>query len=210
MSGQGIKEIREITSLAQLDEYLKECRATPASEAEDVKLGKKSFYQLKRQDFNYPNGTVQGREYINTRPATIVVPEDSEGNFIMVIQPTGLTKEGSSIEFPAGYAEAAEGGKQTGIRELLEETGMTTDPENFTDLGCHYQNPGMIRQSVQAYLAEYCEQRQGPKPDGGEYIQLYKVSKMMFFEMLQAGYLKDANTYIAGIQALIHLRRLEW
>lgn len=198
--------IQEITSLKQLDECLAACRPTPASEIMDGG----SFYKLKCQEFNYPNGTRQRREYVDKRPATIVVPEDHDGNFVMVIQPTALVKEGSLIEFPSGYAEAGEDDKATGIRELLEETGLTTNPKHITDLGSHYQDPGLIRQSVHAYLAEYCVQHHKPKPDGGEYIKLYKVSKSMFMQMLQGGYIKDANTYIAGIQALFHLQRLEW
>lgn len=198
--------IQEITSLKQLDECLAACRATPASEIMDGG----SFYKLKCQDFYYPNGARQRREYVDKRPATIVVPEDYDGNFIMVIQPTALVEEGSLIEFPAGYAETGEDDKTTGIRELLEETGLMTDPKHISDLGCHYQDPGLIRQHVHTYLAEYCAQRLEPKPDGGEYIKLYKVSKSMFMQMLQGGYIKDANTYIAGIQALFHLQRLEW
>ena len=33
----------------------------------------------------------------------------------------------------------------------------------------------------------------------------YKVSKLMFFNMLRHGYIKDANTFIAGILALFQL-----
>lgn len=200
------QKIPEITSFEQLDKYLAACKVTPASEIADGG----SFYKLKNCHFNYPNGTVQKREYVDKRPATIVVPEDSDGNFIMVIQPTALTEEGSLIEFPAGYAEADdEDSKATGIREMLEETGLSTEVRHVTDLGRHYQDPGLIRQPVHAYLAEYCVQHRKPRPDKGEYIDLYKVSKAFFLRMLHMGYIKDANTYIAGIQALFHLKRLE-
>lgn len=200
------QEIQEITSLEQLDKYLAACKATPASEI----MNGGSFYQLKCRDFYYPNGTIQRREYVDKRPATIIVPEDQDGKLIMVIQPTALTAEGSLIEFPAGYAEADDQDNQaTGIRELLEETGLTTAPEHITNLGYHYQDPGLIRQPVHAYLAECCVQHHKPKPDKGEYIKLYKTSRVMFLRMLHGGYLKDANTYLAGIQALFHLGCLE-
>lgn len=134
-----------------------------------------------------------------------MVPEDPDGNFIMVIQPAGLTSERSLIEFPAGYVKPHEDSKTTGIREMLEETGLTTSLKHITYLGNHYQDPGSIRQPVHAYLAEYYIQHHRPKPDDGEYIQLYKVSKLMFFNMLRHGYIKDANTFIAGILALFQL-----
>ncbi len=199
--------IQEITSLEQLDECLAACRATPASEV----MNGGSFYKLKCQEFNYPNGTRQRREYVDKRPSTIVVPENHYGNFIMVIQPTALVKEGSLIEFPAGYAEADEDDKTVAICELLEETGLTTEPQYITDLGSHYQEPELIRQPVNAYLAECCCTRCfESKPDDGEYIELYEVSKSMFMQMLRTGYIKDANTYFAGIQALIKLPFLGW
>ena len=41
----------------------------------------------------------------------------------MVVQPIGLSKEGSLVEFPEGYWKLNENGLQAGIRELSEETG---------------------------------------------------------------------------------------
>lgn len=200
------QKIPEITSIEQLDRCLAACRVIPTGEATDGG----GFYKLKACSFSYPDGTVQRREYVDKRPATIVVPEDPDGNLIMVIQPTALTQEGSLIEFPAGYAAASDKDDMaTGIREMLEETGLTTEPEHVTDLGCHYQDPGLIRQPVHAYLAEYCVQHYKPRPDKNEYIKLYKVRKSFFLHMLHVGYIKDANTYIAGIQALFRLGCLE-
>ncbi len=201
-----IPEIESITSLRHLNQLLADCKATPVGEV----MPGGGFYRLRCQEFRYPDGKIQRREYVDKRPATMVVPEDSEGNLIMVIQPTALVAEGSLIEFPAGYAEEGEDDLATGIRELLEETGLTTDPVNITKLGPHYQDPGLIRQPVTVYLAEYCEQIQEPKPDHGEYIKLYKVSKPLFMKMLRSGYLQNANTYIAAVQALFHLQILEY
>lgn len=198
--------IEEITSLEQLDQLLAACKVSPVG---GVTPGG-GFYKLKCQKFRYPDGKIQYREYVDKRPATIVVPEDPDGKLIMVIQPAALVEEGSLIEFPAGYAEAGEDDITTGIRELLEETGLTTQISNITDLEYHYQDPGLIRQPVHAYLAEYCEQVQAPTLDSGEYIKLYKVSKSMFMRMLHAGYIKDDNTYIAAIQALFQLEYLKW
>lgn len=194
-------KIQEITSLEQLDNYLGTCKAIPIG----VPTDGNGFYKLMCQTFKYPNGGIKPREYIDKNPATIMVPEDPDGNFIMVIQPAGLTSERSLIEFPAGYVKPHEDSKTTGIREMLEETGLTTSLKHITYLGNHYQDPGSIRQPVHAYLAEYCIQHHRPKPDDGEYIQLYKVSKLMFFNMLRHGYIKDANTFIAGILALFQL-----
>jgi len=193
-----IKKIPEITSLSQLRELLNSCKATPASEV----MPGGNFYKLRACDFRYPDGTIQRREYVDKRPASVVVPIDPNNKLIMVVQPTALVEEGALIEFPAGYAEPDEGGKATGIRELLEETGLRSDHISY--LRRHYQDPGLIRQPVKVYMAEYCEQVQNPKPDRGEYIKLCKVDHAMLMEMLQSGYLADANTIIAAMK--VHLR----
>ncbi len=88
-------KIQEITSLEQLDNYLGTCKAIPIG----VPTDGNGFYKLMCQTFKYPNGGIKPREYIDKNPATIMVPEDPDGNFIMVIQPAGLTSERSLIEF---------------------------------------------------------------------------------------------------------------
>lgn len=199
--------IKAITSLEQLDKCLAACCAVASSEI----MSGRGFYQVQGRYFKYPNGTRQWREWVDKRPATVVVPEDPDGNFVMVIQPTGVPEDVKAmVQFPSGYAERGEDAKTTGIREMLEETGLSASSENITDLGAHHQDPGLIAKPVHVYLAEYCVQHYRPKLDQGEYIQLYKVSKSMFMQMLLGGYIKDANTYIASIKALFHLDRLTY
>lgn len=177
------------------------CKAYPVSSVHDGQ----GFYKVKRQEFSFPDGTIQAREYIDKKRASIVVPITKEGNVVMVVQPIALSEEGSLLEFPSGYWELGESGKEAAIRELGEETGYM--PRHITYLGSHYQDPGCIRQKVDIYLATYCEKVMNQKLDKGEFIKYIEVPYNYALYLMDNDYLKDANTYIALCKADRALKR---
>lgn len=181
----------KINSIDELNALLEYCKAVPYS---DIKDGG-SFYKIKLQAFSFPNGSIQNREYLDKKRASVVVPITDEGNVVFVIQPIALSEEGSLIEFPAGYWEFNENGVEAGIRELSEETGYV--PEQIVYLGAHYQDPGSIRQKVDAYLAIGCRRLKEQKLDKGEFIKYVEVPYELAITLMDEGYLKDANSYIA-------------
>lgn len=180
-----------ISTIGQLDELLEYCKATSCSEPREGG----NFYKVKAQDFRFPDGSVQTREYLNKKKATLVVPITEEGNVVFVVQPIALSEEGSLIEFPAGYWGLDENGSEAGKRELLEETGYA--PRQLIYLGSHYQDPGSIKQQVDVYLALGCEKIDEQKLDKGEFIKSIEVSYGLAIELMDKGYLKDANSFIA-------------
>lgn len=181
----------KIDSKEELDALLNYCKAVPYSEVHEGG----NFYKVKSQSFLFPDGKVQTREYLDKRKASVVVPITQEGNIVFVIQPIALSEEGSLVEFPAGYWELNEDGMQAGNRELSEETGYV--PERIIYLGGHYQDPGSIRQKVEIYLALGCRKLDEQHLDKGEFIKYVEMPYELALELLEEGYLKDANTYIA-------------
>lgn len=181
----------KINTKEELDLLLNYCKAIPYS---DIRKGG-SFYEVKAQSFLFPDKTIQTREYIDKRKASVVVPITDEGNVIFVVQPIALSSEGSLIEFPAGYWELSENGMEAGIRELSEETGFV--PNELIYLGSHYQDPGSIRQEVDTFLALGCKKVNEQKLDKGEFIKAIEVPYELAIELLDDGHLKDANSYIS-------------
>ena len=106
-----------------IEDILKRKKAVPFSEPTEG--GK--FYKVMNQQFKLPSGEIITREFVEKRPAAVVVPITTEGNIVTVIQPISLVAEGSLIEVPAGYAENNEQSTQTAMRELVEETGYVPD-----------------------------------------------------------------------------------
>lgn len=181
----------KINTIEELQRWLDYCRAVPCSEVVDGG----SFYQVKSQDFAFPDNSVQNREYIDKSKSSVVVPITNEGTVVFVIQPAALSEEGSLIEFPAGYWEFNENGLQAGIRELSEETGYV--PNEIIYTGSHYQDPGSIRQKVETYLALGCERLQEQHLDKGEFIKFVEIPYEFALQLMEVGYLSDANSYIA-------------
>lgn len=180
-----------IDSKEELQTWLNYYKAKPYS---DVRDGG-NFYKVKAQEFLYPDGSIQPREYIDKKKASVVVPITDEGNVVFVLQPIALSEEGSLIEFPAGYWELNENGIEAGTRELAEETGYV--PKEIIYLGSHYQDPGSIRQKVEVFLAFGCKRLNEQKLDKGEFIKYIEVPYELAIELMDDGYLKDANTYLA-------------
>lgn len=180
-----------VDNIDDLNNILKECKASACSEVSDG--GR--FYKVKSQSFLFPDGQIQNREYLDKRRASVVVPVTNEGNVVVVIQPIALSEEGSLIEFPAGYFEFNESGIEAGIRELSEETGYAA--ENIVYLGSHYQDPGSIRQKVDTFLALGCKKSTLQNLDKGEFIKYLEIPYEMALELSDAGYFMDANSYIA-------------
>lgn len=190
-----------IETKEEIDVILNYCMAKKVHE---VKPGG-GFYSLLRQDFLYPDGKVQTREYVNNKKASVVVPITSDSYYIFVIQPVGLAEEGSLIEFPAGYIEKGEKSVTAGIRELAEETGYVA--EEVIPLRDHYQNPGMTPTSVDVFLATNCSKMLEQKLDKGEFIKYLEIPRELAYELLDNNYFKDANTFIGFIKAERYLEK---
>lgn len=197
------EEVMVVTNKEEIKEYLEYCKAVACSEVSDG--GK--FYKIKNQSFEFPNGHIEQREFIDKKQASVVVPITKEGNLVFVVQPIALSEEGSLLEFPAGYRELGENGCDAGIRELAEETGYK--PETITYLGSHYQDPGSIKAKVEVFLALGCVHTQEQKLDRGEYVKYIEVPYEFALELMDGGYLSDANSYIAMSKTERHLKILE-
>lgn len=192
----------KINSKEELDALLEYCKVTPYSDVQDGG----NFYKIKSQSFKFPDGSIQTREYLDKKKASVVVPITDEGNVVFVVQPIALSEEGSLIEFPAGYWELNENGLEAGKRELSEETGYV--PEQIIYLGNHYQNPGSIRQKVEIYLALGCKKLNEQQLDKGEFIKYVEMPYDMALEVMEEGYLKDANSYIALSKSDRHIQKV--
>lgn len=192
----------KINSKEELDALLEYCKATPYSDVQDGG----NFYKIKSQSFKFPDGSIQTREYLDKKKASVVVPITDEGNVVFVVQPIALSEEGSLIEFPAGYWELNENGLEAGKRELSEETGYV--PEQIIYLGNHYQDPGSIRQKVEIYLALGCKKLNEQQLDKGEFIKYVEMPYDMALEVMEEGYLKDANSYIALSKSDRHIQKV--
>ena len=101
---------------------------TKAEQINVKEVYKGKFITILEEDYRLPNGNIIQRERIrknNGKEAVIIVGRTSEDKYLLVVQNriNGIV----SVEFPAGYIEEGEDVLVAAKRELLEETGYTSD-----------------------------------------------------------------------------------
>lgn len=186
----------KVQSIAEIKDLLKNCRATHVQNVAPT-----GFYQLKAHAVRFPDGRFETREYLDKKPAAVVLPITTEGNIVFVVQPISNVAEGSLLELPAGYSNSDEPPQATAVRELLEETGYS--PTRVESLSFHYQDPGLIREPVHTFIAFGCQKTDPQKLDHGEYIKYLEIPPHFIPELTKTQLLLDSNTINALYHALI-------
>lgn len=143
------------------------------------------------------NKTIIREELIKPHDgAAIIFPITKEGNVVLIAEPRVLTKEGVTIELPAGYIDKGEQGIDAALRELEEETGYTTK-EPLIYLGSFYQDQGCSRCQNVAYLALDCENKYMQHFDQDEFIISFECTLKETLELIKMNYIKSANSLLS-------------
>ena len=125
------------------------------------------------------NGGTSTREVVRHHGGAGVAALNDEGELYLVRQYRYPMGE-ETLELPAGKLEPGEDPRDSGLRELAEETGLV--PGTFEDMGCLYSSPGILAERIYLYFAKNLTQ--GPThPDDGEYaLDLLMIAK--YFERI--------------------------
>lgn len=140
------------------------------------------------------DGRITNREVVEHPGGVAVFAMDQEDKVIMVRQfryPMGEVV----LELPAGKLEPGEDPRDSGLRELEEETGL--QPQTFLSMGCSYSSPGILAEKIHLYFAK--DLVQGPvHPDDGEFLEVVRIPYDQLMDMVAQGEIKDGKT-LAGI-----------
>ncbi len=127
--------------------------------------------------------------------AVIILAVTNNNEFILTIEPRVFTKETVDVGLSAGYIELGEEPIEAAKRELLEETGYTS--ENFTSLGSFYQDQGCSGAYNHYFLATKCHKVKEQNLDEGEFIKYVLVSYDELNFLLDNNYIKGLNSAYA-------------
>lgn len=149
---------------------------------------------LKVDQAQLPDGKVATREVVEHPGGVAIFAMDDQDRVALVRQyryPMGEIV----LELPAGKLEKGEDPRDSGLRELREETGLI--PGVFESMGVSYSSPGILAERIYLYFAK--DLKQGPtQPDDGEFVETVWIPYPELMDMARRGEIVDGKT-LAGL-----------
>ena len=154
---------------------------------------------VRRDSVRLPNGSTSTREYVVHPGAVLIAPRLDDGRWIVERQfryPVGRV----FLEFPAGKKDPGESARETGERELLEETGYRA--RTWTKLGDLHPGVGYTNELIELWHADGLT-LVGRKLDEDEHLDIVTMAGDELIAAFDRGEITDAKT----VATLFHLVR---
>ncbi len=158
---------------------------------------KESQHVLSGRIFRYhkkirssPGGDKEGGfDVIECFPWVNILAFDQAGNLILVEQYRHGVDD-LTLEIPGGAVNSGEDVKLSAQRELLEETGYTSDEWHL--LGSVQANPAFMTNDCTTYLAMNCKKTSDQNLDPMEEIDVKLTSLRSFEDKIKSGEIKHS------------------
>lgn len=164
------------------------------------------YLKVRREQVAIPGGPVIPDYYIiENRGWVGVVPLTEDGRFLINNQyKHGIGFE--VLEFPAGGIDPQEDDPLvTAQRELMEETGYSTEDDQIEFLAHMYANPSGARTRIWWYLARNVRKTGVPKDDPTEFIETRLITPKELLELIHNGSFAVQGQIAAAYMALERL-----
>ena len=151
------------------------------------------FMSLYEDDVLLPNGKTSKRIYIEHDGASAILPITKEGKIVLIKQFRYPIQQ-VTIEIPAGKKdEIEEGGLVCALRELEEETGLTSN--NVVKFQDFHSCVGYSSEMIELFIAYDCEKVENPASgDDDEFIEILELSIDEVKSLVQKGKITDSKT----------------
>ena len=151
---------------------------------------------VRRDKARLMDGRITNREVVEHPGGVAVFAMDDQGRVALVRQYRYPMGE-ETLELPAGKLEPGEDPRDSGLRELAEETGLV--PGTFEDMGCLYSS-GILAERIYLYFAK--DLTQGPThPDDGEFVETVWLPYQDLVDKARRGEIKDGKTLVGILKA---------
>lgn len=170
---------------------------------------KPKFLSIETYNCLLNNGIIIPREKILkgkvNGSAAIILPITNKDTTILTVQPRVHTRSTVGIGLPAGYIDQGETSLDAAKRELLEETGYTSD--SFRKLCSFYQDDGCSGAYNEGYLATNCHKVSNQHLDKDEYIRYFECTIEEVYELLEKGIIEDVGSQLLLERARQYIKK---
>lgn len=125
----------------------------------------------------------------------------TSNNEIILVEQYRYGIEKPTLELPGGVCDLGESPFESSKRELLEETGYSS--ENWLSLGNVSSNPAMQTNYTHTYLAKDCLKTSEQQLDGNERIHVHVLPLVEFLDMVGKGEIKHSLVVAAVAKYLL-------
>ncbi|MFS8541858.1 MAG: NUDIX hydrolase [Tissierellales bacterium] len=167
------------------------------------KIYEGKIINLRIDTVELPDKKYSKREIVEHPGAVGIVPITDDGCMILVKQ-YRKSVEKFLLEIPAGKIEINEEPKETGLRELAEETGYKANKMEY--LFEFYTSPGFSNEKIYLFLATELEKGE-VKPESDEYIKVEKYKIEELVDMVIRGEINDGKTIVAIFYAQKYINK---
>lgn len=159
------------------------------------------WYKLRRDEVELPNGLVLDDYYVSVRPNVVLTFPLTEDNHVLFVRQYKHAGNEIFIELPGGVIDDHEDDpEEAAKRELLEETGYTTD--NMEPLLEAIDNPTKDTNKLYFYLARNVRQVAEQDLDATESIEVLKVPLGEVEQMIMSGQVNVSGSIALCLLAL--------
>lgn len=157
-------------------------------------IHKSPWWEYRCDKIIRPNGDEGEYCYIETRGNSIIIPVLDDGRLVLVRQYRYLSDK-FSVEFPGGGIAMDESPAEGAKRELLEESGYST--ENLIKIGAFEPSNGVIKDMSHIFIATELEKIEEPKVDEFEQTEVMFRRIDEFEDMINRGEIWDGQVLAA-------------
>lgn len=150
---------------------------------------------IRQDDIIQPDGKLGTYGVVEKKDYPLIVPRLKDRYYL--VRQYRYPVQADSWEFPQGHQEPGESLAQAGLRELREETGLSTLRKNIRSIGFFWLAPGHHTQGCRVLLADQCRVgAQKVEPSESD-LRTQAFTSKQIERMISSGQIKDGPTIAA-------------